>query len=207
MLLVAEFHREDSRGNGVTSKVDAQWHYPGARWWKFDFHTHSPASEDYGKGPRQHSLREITPRDWLLGFMRAEIDCIAVTDHNSGDWVDRLKGALLELRQGGHKEFRPLHLFPGVEITANSGVHVLALLDVNRESADVAALLGWVRYRGQGARARSQPNHHPSRLFKRFSKLAASRFWRMWMVPRAHGICLAIRWRRCLMSKVCSPSR
>jgi hypothetical protein len=22
------------------------WPYPGARWWKFDFHTHTPASQD-----------------------------------------------------------------------------------------------------------------------------------------------------------------
>ena len=27
------------------------WKWPGARWWKFDFHTHTPASMDYGKGP------------------------------------------------------------------------------------------------------------------------------------------------------------
>jgi len=29
-----------------------EWRYPGARWWKFDFHTHTPASKDYGKGTR-----------------------------------------------------------------------------------------------------------------------------------------------------------
>jgi hypothetical protein len=23
---------------------------PGSRWWKFDFHTHTPASTDYGRG-------------------------------------------------------------------------------------------------------------------------------------------------------------
>ncbi len=22
------------------------WSYPGARWWKFDFHTHTPAAKD-----------------------------------------------------------------------------------------------------------------------------------------------------------------
>jgi len=22
------------------------WPYPGSRWWKFDFHTHTPASRD-----------------------------------------------------------------------------------------------------------------------------------------------------------------
>ena len=128
---------------------NVQWPYPGARWWKFDFHTHTPASLDYGKGQDQGSLREITPRDWLLGFMRAEIDCVAVTDHNSGDWIDPLRTALSELTAEEPEDFRPLHLFPGVEITANGNVHVLALLDVDSDSADVSALLGAVGFGGQ----------------------------------------------------------
>lgn len=45
-------------------------------------------------------------------------------------------------------EFRLLHLFPGVEITANGGTHILAVLDIGKTSADVSTLLGTVRYRG-----------------------------------------------------------
>ena len=127
---------------------DSQWPFPGARWWKFDLHTHTPASDDYGKGPEQASLKEITPADWLLGFMRAEVDCVAVTDHNSGEWIDRLRAALVELEQQSHPDFRPLHLFPGVEITASGGTHILAVLDVGKASADIAKLLGAVRYQG-----------------------------------------------------------
>ncbi len=56
--------------------------WPGSRWWRFDFHTHTPASSDYRGNP------QITPEEWLLGFMRAEIDCVAVTDHNSGEGID-----------------------------------------------------------------------------------------------------------------------
>ena len=128
---------------------DRNFPYPGARWWKFDLHTHTPASADYGKGPHQAALRQVTPRDWLLGYMRAGLDCVAVTDHNSGEWIDCLKGALEALKQQGHEDFRPLTLFPGVEITANGGVHVLAVLDVGCESADVATLLGAAGYEGE----------------------------------------------------------
>ena len=124
------------------------WPYPGARWWKFDFHTHTPASIDYGMGSQQSALKQLTPEDWLLGFMRAGVDCVAVTDHNSGEWVDKLKAALFELEQAQHPEFRRLHLFPGVEITANSNVHVLALLDTDRQGSDVSAVLGAVGYKG-----------------------------------------------------------
>ena len=116
--------------------------FPGARWWKFDFHTHTPASSDYRNS-------DVTPEDWLLGFMRAKIDCVAITDHNSGDWVDRLKSALNDLEKQEHPEFRRLALFPGVEITANGGTHVLALFDPKKSSSDVSALLGAVQYRGE----------------------------------------------------------
>ena len=38
----------------------------GAKWWKFDFHTHTPASKDYGgKGPEQAQLKKITPKNGL----------------------------------------------------------------------------------------------------------------------------------------------
>ena len=28
--------------------MSQSWPYSGARWWKFDFHTHTPASKDTG---------------------------------------------------------------------------------------------------------------------------------------------------------------
>ena len=118
------------------------WPYPGSRWWKFDFHTHTPASNDYGKGPNHTTLRDISPRDWLLNFMRAGIDCVTVTDHNTGEWIDPLKQALAELKAEQPPDFRELYLFPGVEITANSNVHILAILDMDKGTADVDTLLG-----------------------------------------------------------------
>ena len=81
--------------------------------------------------------------------MRAGIDCVAVTDHNSGAWVDLLKSALKELEEQQHPDFRPLHLFPGVEITANGGTHVLAVFDPSRTTSDVDQLTGAVQYGGE----------------------------------------------------------
>ncbi len=121
------------------------WEFPGARWWKFDFHTHTPASDDYGKGKNQAALRNITPEDWLLGFMRAGVECVAVTDHNSGAWIDRLKQALATLKQQRHPEYRLLFLFPGVEIAANGGVHILAVFDPAADGNTIARLLGTIR--------------------------------------------------------------
>ena len=123
-----------------------QW--SGARWWKFDFHTHTPASLDYGKGPYQTKLAQISPRDWLMGFMAAEIDCVAVTDHNSGAWIDPLKDALAKLSQDQPEGFRKLHLFPGMEISVHGGIHVLAIFDPSKNTSDIDALRGDVQYRG-----------------------------------------------------------
>ncbi len=122
------------------------WNFPGARWWKFDFHTHTPASEDYGKGKDQTALRNMTPEDWLLGFMRAGIECVAVTDHNSGAWIDRLKQELERLEKQPHPEYRPLVLFPGVEVAANGGVHILAIFDPRADGNTVTRLLGAIKF-------------------------------------------------------------
>lgn len=128
---------------------DASWPYPGSRWWKFDFHTHTPASLDIH--PWQNAkgtADEITPEKWLLQYMVAGIDCVAVTDHNTGAWIDDLKRAYTGLDQERPVDFRPLTIFPGVEISANGGVHILAIFDTSATTADIDSLLGAVGYHG-----------------------------------------------------------
>ena len=128
-----------------SSHRDPGWPYPGARWWKFDFHTHTPASVDYGEGSQQDS---ITPSEWLLRFMRAGIDCVAVTDHNSGDWIDKLKAALAAMEAEPPEGFRPLYLFPGVELSVNGGFHLLAIFGLETTTAAIDTLRGAVGYDG-----------------------------------------------------------
>jgi energy-coupling factor transporter ATP-binding protein EcfA2 len=125
-----------------------EWKWNGSRWWRFDFHTHTPESDDYGKGQNQSKLKNRTPQEWLLDYMQAGIDCVAVTDHNSGAWIDRLKGALAEMENGNHADFRPIHLFPGVEISVNGGIHLLAILGCEKATSDIDSLLGAVGFTG-----------------------------------------------------------
>ena len=134
----------------MTSKSggNISWPYPGARWWKFDFHTHTPASSDYGKGPDQTSLQGMTPAEWLLGFMRAEVDCVAVTDHNSGAWIDKLATTLAKMEAEETPGFRRLHLFPGVELSVNVGFHLLAIFGSGTTTSDIDSLLGAAEYHG-----------------------------------------------------------
>lgn len=127
-----------------------EWPYPGSRWWKFDFHTHTPASRDTPWHQQNLTLPEA---DWLRQYMAQEIDCVAVTDHNSGAWIDRLKLAYAQMKQQANSGqvpagFRALTIFPGVEISVNGGVHVLALFDPAATSGDIDTLLGRVDYQG-----------------------------------------------------------
>lgn len=126
-----------------------EWNWNGAGWWKCDLHTHTPASDDYGKGRDQEALRARGPHEWLLDYMRAEIDCVAVTDHNSGAWIDRLVGALAELENDRPDGYRPLHLFPGIEISVQGGVHMLAILGKGATTAAIDTLLGAVGFTGR----------------------------------------------------------
>lgn len=125
-----------------------KWNWNGARWWKFDFHTHTPASDDYGKGPSQAQFKARGAKEWLLDYMRAGIECVAVTDHNSGAWIDRLKGALSELETENRTDFRSIHLFPGVEITVNGSIHLLAILGCEKSTSDIDSLLGAAGFTG-----------------------------------------------------------
>lgn len=140
----------------------------GARWWRFDFHTHTPASYDYGKGPQQQALKGRSPRDWLLDFMRNEIDCVAITDHNSADWIDRLKEEYETLLTTRPEGFRELHLFPGVEITVDGGAHLLAIFDPSREGNDIVAFLGAAGLKRDGVSPLAQCT---SRSFREVSRL------------------------------------
>ena len=122
-----------------------QWPYPGSRWWKFDFHTHTPASHDT---PWYTKELNLTPEDWLRHFMEAEIDCVAITDHNSGAWIDTLKTAYATMKEQQPQGFRELTLFPGVEISVQGGVHVLAIFDTDKKTSDIDTMLGSVGYQG-----------------------------------------------------------
>lgn len=118
----------------------------GAKWWKFDFHTHSMASKDYGKDDEE--LKELSPREWLLEFMKKEIDCIAITDHNTGALIDNFKNELIKMKEEGCTGYRDLYIFPGVEITVNGGIHLLGIFDISHSSEDIAEIMGAIKYKG-----------------------------------------------------------
>jgi hypothetical protein len=137
-----------TRNSGQGGGMSFEWNYPGARWWKFDFHAHTPASKDTYWARNSVAL---TPETWLLKYMAAEIDCVAVTDHNSGDWIDLLKNTYREMKRQADAGsppagFRELYLFPGVEISVHGGLHLLAIFAPDCASSTIISLLGGVGF-------------------------------------------------------------
>lgn len=136
----------------------------GAKWWRFDFHTHSPASLDYGRG--DESSRNISPKAWLMNFIEHGIECVAVTDHNTGEWISSLKLAAEELRLEGHT----IHLFPGVEITGNSNVHILAIFDPSASQPEIESIIGAAGYRGRRGDSNAVAEKSPEQIVEEIKK-------------------------------------
>src|SRR5689334_6718856 len=84
-----------------------------ARFYAADLHVHTPASHDYeDKG--------TTPSEFVKAAIAKGLDVIAITDHNSAEWVDKVRDAARKTS---------LSVLPGVEISTPL-CHVLAIFDV-----------------------------------------------------------------------------
>jgi len=80
----------------------------GAKFYKVDLHIHTPGSHDYED-------TDADPDDLVARFKREDLDLVAVTDHNTGEYFERLQEAAEE---------SSVTVLPGVEITTGqSGEH------------------------------------------------------------------------------------
>jgi hypothetical protein len=95
---------------------------------KLDLHVHTPASYDFKD-------KSVTPGQIVQQAINTGLSGIAITDHNTGAFVDKVKEAAK-----GHR----LAVFPGVEITCTGGeegIHVVAILDVDKDQKHIESLL------------------------------------------------------------------
>lgn len=100
----------------------------GLRRVALDMHVHTPASEDWRGG-------DVTPKDLVQRATDAGLAGIAVTDHQTGEWIDKVKEAALG---------SGLVIFPGVEannLAGTKGIHLVALFDVDATSQDIDGFL------------------------------------------------------------------
>lgn len=88
----------------------------GNKWFKTDLHLHSPESVCFKK------RNEVTAEMWVQKCLDEGLECVALTDHNSGNNVDEYKSVANQ---------KGLVFFPGVEITCGeNGTHLLVIFDL-----------------------------------------------------------------------------
>lgn len=100
----------------------------GLKFKKFDLHVHTPASEDYKN-------KQATADDIVSQAISKGLAGIAITDHQTGEWINKVK----EAAKG-----KNLVVFPGVELKVNggkNGIHLILLFDVNKDSRHIEAFL------------------------------------------------------------------
>ncbi|MDR3230044.1 MAG: hypothetical protein LBT65_01275, partial [Synergistaceae bacterium] len=130
----------------TANRIFSTQNVPGSRWWKIDFHAHTPASDSYGRGDKAVPL-STTAEVWLQKAMEAGLDCVIVTDHNSGDWIDILNAQYRDLLRDDDRPdwFRELTLFPGVEVSVQEGelrIPLLVVFDIASGREAIVSFLG-----------------------------------------------------------------
>lgn len=94
----------------------------GTKWFKCDLHLHTPASKCFRD-------QTITAEQWMQEVINKGLDCVAVTDHNTGEWIDQIKQAALG---------KNVTVFPGVELTCSDAkVHLLIVFDPEKTRQDI----------------------------------------------------------------------
>ena len=119
----------------VLAKVKSLSRAPRAcSFYHVDLHVHSPASSDY------HGDREVSPHAFVSAFVNRGIDMIAITDHNTGTYVDKAIEARDEIAA---QEGKNITVLPGVELYVSPGIHLLAILPEGGSAAisDLLSLL------------------------------------------------------------------
>jgi hypothetical protein len=100
----------------------------GLKFKKFDLQVHTPGSSDFkDKG--------ATPDQIVKAALDKGLAGIAITDHQSGAWIDKVKVAA---------KGTGLVVFPGIELRVHGGkdgIHLLAIFDVDKTSEHVKAFL------------------------------------------------------------------
>lgn len=104
---------------------------PGLEYKKLDLHVHTPASQCYLD--KSHTAEQI-----VNSAIEKGLSGIAITDHNSAGWIDRIKDAAKKT---------VLVIFPGVEISTHEGFHLVAIFDPIKDQKHVEGFLGAIQFK------------------------------------------------------------
>lgn len=98
----------------------------GTKWYKCDLHLHTNASKCFKDEAYTHEL-------FVNTAMKRGLECIAITDHNTGENIDKIKKAA---------DGQNITIFPGVEITCSDAkIHILVLFNPDNTTQDIEDFL------------------------------------------------------------------
>lgn len=101
--------------------MTSQW----AKFWAVDLHVHTPGSSDANESDFG------TPDDIVQVALDAGLDAIAITDHNTAAWCDKMASAA---------ESKDLVILPGVELSTSDG-HLLGVWEEGTKSSLIEDVL------------------------------------------------------------------
>lgn len=90
-----------------------------AKWYKVDFHTHTPESKCFRN-------KDVTPKEWLKAAKDSGINAVVISDHNSVGWIRKIEEVKNEFEDEKFK------VFYGIELCVSSDfTHFIIIFDDN----------------------------------------------------------------------------
>ena len=87
-----------------------------AKWYKIDFHTHSPASKCFKD-------KSVTAKQWINAAKQAGLDAVVLTDHNSVAFMNSIDS----LQEEDKKDIK---VFCGIELCVSADyAHIIVIFD------------------------------------------------------------------------------
>lgn len=129
----------------------------GLEFKKFDLHIHTPASGDYPD-------KNVTADEIIEKAQEVGLSAIAITDHQTADFVDRVKSAARKT---------DLVVFPGVEITCSGGkegIHIICLFDIDKDTSHVNQFLNRLGIYDKNGKKTICTEHTPGQIIDKLMK-------------------------------------
>lgn len=116
-----------------------QEHASYARFLKVDLHVHTPATPwCWNQHNPDTPAGSLSPTDVAKAILASDLDLVAITDHDTVEWVEPVMREVRRLSKGTG---RVVTVLPGVEVTTYDGVHLLAIFPQNKPIGDIRNLL------------------------------------------------------------------
>jgi hypothetical protein len=116
--------------------------YPkGSEWRKWDLHVHTKLDSDYSfHSDSSISSKEQNDEEYPKIFIEylysvKNLGVIAITDHNKGDWIDKLIDENDRYVSENGKD--KITILPGVEIESGDGIHLLVIFNPDTQLENV----------------------------------------------------------------------